>query len=152
MKKIALKINRGPHLALGLMSGTSHDGVSAALVRINERRRPPVELLSFKTYPYAASFRKRLLRACMPGGADAGEIAQLNFGLGRAFAGAVLNLVRSAGIPIEQLSFIGSHGHTVHHLPPRAARRKSIPSTLQLGETAVIAALTGVPVVADFRP
>jgi anhydro-N-acetylmuramic acid kinase len=152
MSKIALKIDRGPHLALGLMSGTSHDGVSAALVRIDERRRPPVELLSFKTYSYEARFRARLLRACTPDGPGAGEIAQLNFGLGRAFAGAALNLVRSAGVPLEDVSYIGSHGHTFFHLPPRSARHGAIPSTLQLGESAVIAALTGVPVVADFRP
>ncbi|HKD69947.1 MAG TPA: anhydro-N-acetylmuramic acid kinase [Candidatus Binataceae bacterium] len=152
MKKIALKIERGPHLAVGLMSGNSHDGVSAALVRIQERRRTPVELLSFKTYPYDTRFRARLLAAGGPGRPGVAEISQLNFGLGRAFAGAALNLVRSAGVPIEELSFIGSHGHTFFHLPPRAANRGAIPSTLQLGEPAVIAALTGVPVVADFRP
>jgi anhydro-N-acetylmuramic acid kinase len=152
MKKIALKIEGGPHLALGLMSGTSHDGVSAALIRIDERRRPPIALISFRTYPYAARFRARLLKACAPNGPGAGEIAELNFGLGRAFASAALNLVRGAGVPIQEVSFIGSHGHTFFHLPPRSARRGAIPSTLQLGESAVIAALTGVPVVADFRP
>jgi anhydro-N-acetylmuramic acid kinase len=152
MKKIALKISRGPHLAVGLMSGTSHDGVSAALIRIDERRHPPVELLSFRTYTYAARFRTRLLKACTPDGPGAGEIAELNFGLGRAFASAALNLVRSAGVPIREVSFVGSHGHTFFHQPPRSARRGAIPSTLQLGESAVIAALTGVPVVADFRP
>ncbi len=152
MTKITCKISRGPHLAVGLMSGTSHDGVSAALIRIDERRRPPVELLSFKTYPYAARFRARLLKACTPGGPGVAEIAQLNFGLGRAFASAALNLVRIAGVPIQEVSFIGSHGHTFFHMPPRSVRRGAIPATLQLGETAVIAALTGVPVVADFRP
>jgi anhydro-N-acetylmuramic acid kinase len=151
MRKIALKISRGPHLAVGLMSGTSHDGVSAALIRIDQRRRPPVELLAFKTYAYADPFRARLLKACTPDGPGAGEIAQLNFGLGRAFAGATLNLVRGAGVPIEDVSYIGSHGHTFFHLPPSAARRGAIPSTMQLGEASVIAALTGVPVVADFR-
>jgi anhydro-N-acetylmuramic acid kinase len=153
MKKIALRISRGPHLAVGLMSGTSHDGVSAALVRIDERRRrPPVELLAFRTYPYAASFRARLLKACSAQGTGAREIGELNFGLGRAFASAALNLVRAAGVPVQELSFIGSHGHTFSHVPPNSARRGAIPSTLQLGESAVIAALTGVPVVADFRP
>jgi anhydro-N-acetylmuramic acid kinase len=152
MRKIAIKISRGPHLAVGLMSGTSHDGVSAALIRIDERRRPPVELLAFKTYPYADRFRRRLLAACGPDGPGAAEIAELNFGLGRAFGSAALNLVRGAGVAVEELSFIGSHGHTFFHLPPGSARRGAIPSTLQLGEAAVIAALTGVPVIDDFRP
>ena len=152
MKKITLKISRGPHLAVGLMSGTSHDGVSAALVRIDERSRPAVELLAFKTYPYLSRFRTRLLAAGNQGAAGADELAELNFGLGRAFANAALNLVRGAGVPIEDLSFIGSHGHTFFHLPPGRARRGAIPSTLQLGESALIAAVTGVPVVNDFRP
>jgi anhydro-N-acetylmuramic acid kinase len=134
------------------MSGTSHDGISAALVRIDEHRRPPVELLAFKTYPYANRFRVRLLAAGRPDGAGAREIAELNFGLGRALGNAALNVARSAGVPIAEVSFIGSHGHTFFHLPPGRAPRATIPSTLQLGESAVIAALTDVPVVADFRP
>ena len=152
MKKITLKISHGPHLAVGLMSGTSHDGVSAALVRIDERGRPAVQLLAFKTYPYLTRFRRRLLAAGNAGAVGADELAELNFGLGRAFANAALNLVRGAGVPIKDLSFIGSHGHTFFHLPPGRAWRGAIPSTLQLGESAVIAAVTGVPVVNDFRP
>ena len=131
MKKIALRISRRPHLAVGLMSGTSHDGVSAALIRIDERRRPAIELLAFKTFPYLSRFRARLLAAGNQGAAGADELAELNFGLGRAFANAALNLVRGAGVPVQKLSFIGSHGHTFFHLPPRRARRGKIPSTPQ---------------------
>lgn len=149
MTKIKLVAGRGPHLAIGLMSGTSHDGVSAALVRIDERRRPQAELLGFRTYPYSRGFRNRLLRACTEALVGAGEISALNFALGRAFARAALDLARRAATPPARLSFIGSHGHTFFHLPPR---RGELPSTLQLAEPAVIAALTGVPVIADFRP
>jgi anhydro-N-acetylmuramic acid kinase len=55
-------------------------------------------------------------------------------------------------MPLKRLSFIGSHGHTFSHLPPRSVRSGETPSTLQLGEAAVIAATTGVPIIADFRP
>ena len=153
MKKIALKISRGPHLAVGLMSGTSHDGVSAALIRIDERRQPGGRIAGVQNL----SVPEPVSRPAARGGQcrerlGADELAELNFGLGRAFANAALNLVRGAGVPVKELSFIGSHGHTFFHLPPGRARRGTIPSTLQLGESAVIAAVTGVPVVNDFRP
>jgi len=134
------------------MSGTSHDGVSAALVEIDPRRRRQVRQLSFRTYPFRPAFRARLMRASAGEKVGSGELSAINFGLGRALAHAALNLARAAGVAPEQISFIGSHGHTVFHLPPRRARRSDIPSTLQLGEPAIIAGLTGIPVVADFRP
>src|SRR5947208_6347734 len=110
--RMKVSLGSGPHLAIGLMSGTSHDGVSAALVRIDERRRPAARLLAFKTYPYSAKFRRRLMRATSAEPVGSGEISALNFGLGRAFAHAAVNLARSAGTPLQRISFIGSHGHT----------------------------------------
>src|SRR5947208_10759821 len=92
------------------------------------------------------------MRATSAEPVGSGEISALNFGLGRAFAHAAVNLARGAGTPLQRISFIGSHGHTFFHLPPGRARRGDIPSTLQLGESAVIAATTGAPVIADFRP
>ncbi|MGH7934776.1 MAG: anhydro-N-acetylmuramic acid kinase [Candidatus Binataceae bacterium] len=139
------------HYAAGLMSGTSHDGVSAALVTIDERRAAPVRLVTFETYPYPPKFRARLLAAADTG-LGAGEISQLNFAVGRALGAAALAIAKRANVPLRRLSFIGSHGHTFFHLPPRRATHREIASTLQLGESAVIAAMTGVPVVADFRP
>ena len=147
-----IEINPGAQLALGLMSGTSHDGISAALVEIDQARAPQVKLLAFRTYPYDPRFRRRLLAASGGEAVGAGELSALNFGLGRASAHAALNLTRTAGVTPEQLAFIGSHGHTFFHLPPRRARGSQIPSTLQMGESAVIAALTGVTVVDNFRP
>lgn len=152
-KKISLGLNHArSHYAVGLMSGTSHDGVSAALVNIDERRTPPVRLVRFATFPYAPNFRARLLAASANANLGAGEISQLNFALGAALGRAALAISRRAHIAPARLSFIGSHGHTFFHLPPRRAERGETPSTLQLGESAVIAAMTGAPVVADFRP
>ncbi len=173
-------------LAIGLMSGTSHDGISAALVKLTESvERPRCELLGFATYPYSDSLRKRLLAATdqpddpgyvfdeasgtesFPGGASyqtnefsrgigtpstKQELSSLNFLLGRALGQAALKLMRKMRVQPADLCFIASHGHTFFHLPPSRARQGQVASTLQLGEPAVIAALTGVPVVADFRP
>jgi len=138
--------------AIGLMSGTSHDGISAAIVEINSATNPPARLIAFRSYPYAAGLRARLLRAAGGLGVGTPEISTLNFDLGRAFGRAALDISRRARIPRARISFIGSHGHTVFHLPPRTAGRGQTPSTLQLGESAVVAAMTGVAVVSDFRP
>jgi anhydro-N-acetylmuramic acid kinase len=141
-----------PHLAIGLISGTSHDGISAALVALDERRTPPLRLLAAGSYPYPDALRSRLLSASSGTEGGSSEISQLNFLLGQTLGKVAFKLARRASIDLKRLIFIGSHGHTFHHLPPRRARRGETPSTLQLGEPAVIAALTGVPVVADFRP
>ncbi|MGH7915391.1 MAG: anhydro-N-acetylmuramic acid kinase [Candidatus Binataceae bacterium] len=156
MSKVELHLDGSRHLAVGLMSGTSHDGVSAALIRIDERECPPTHLLAFRTYPYTAKFRARLLAASSDGQdpasrIGAGGLSTLNFELGRIFGMATMRVVRAARVSIRRLSFIGSHGHTFFHLPPGRAGRGAA-STLQLAEAAVIAAMTGTPVVADFRP
>ncbi len=156
MSKVTVHLDGPAHLAVGLMSGTSHDGVSAALVRIDARKSPPTRLLAFRTYPYTAEFRSRLLAASSDGQdpasrLGAGGLSTLNFDLGRIFGTAAMRLMRATRVSTRRLSFIGSHGHTFFHLPPRHARRGTA-STLQLAEPAVIAAMTGVPVVADFRP
>lgn len=141
-----------PYHAIGLISGTSHDGISAAVVAIDERRSPPLQVLAFRSFPYRSALRERLLKASAGDGVGTSEIAQLNFALGHSFADAATKIAIEADTPLNRLDFIGSHGHTFYHLPPGRAGRGETPSTLQLGEPAVIAATTGVPVVADFRP
>ncbi len=79
-------------------------------------------------------------------------VSTLNFELGKIFGAAAIKIARVANISMDRISFIGSHGHTIFHLPPRSATRGQTPSTLQIGESSVIAAMTGLPVVADFRP
>jgi anhydro-N-acetylmuramic acid kinase len=152
MSGVTISLERGPVRAIGLMSGTSHDGVSAAVVEIDERRRPPARTLAFRTWRYPKELRARLLAAAVDKSVSAGALSSLNFELGAAFAKAALAVAREAAVPIAKIAFIGSHGHTFFHLPPRRTRRGETASTLQLGESAVIAAATGVPVVADFRP
>ncbi len=153
MSRIRLLLDRtGPYYAIGLISGTSHDGISAAVATIDERQSPPLKVLGYKTFPYRQSLRARLLTASAGTGVGTSEIAQLNFALGRAFGDAAMQIAKSVPIELKRISFIGSHGHTFYHLPPGRAARGETPATLQLGESAVIAAMTDVPVVADFRP
>src|SRR5271156_6253725 len=151
MSAIKLRLDRGKVFAIGLMSGTSHDGVSAAVVELDERSRPPARLIAFRTFLYAARLRQELLAASANEKVGAAAISTLNFALGREFGRAAIEIARRARIAMSDIAFIGSHGHTFFHLPPRRAARGQIASTMQLGESAVIAAATGVPVVADFR-
>ena len=127
-------------LAIGLMSGTSLDGVSAALVRISGTA-PDVALLAFHQEPYDARERGQIIDAIARGGAR--DLAVLHVALAERFAGAALQLLASAKTAPRQLSFVASHGQTIWHEPGKA--------TLQLGDPAVIAERVGVRVVSDFR-
>ena len=127
-------------LAVGLMSGTSLDGVSAALVRISGTA-PDVALVAFHQEPYDARERGQIIDAIARGGAR--DLAVLHVALAERFAGAALQLLASAKTAPRQLSFVASHGQTIWHEPGRA--------TLQLGDAAVLAERLGVRVVSDFR-
>jgi len=127
-------------LAVGLMSGTSLDGVSTALVRLED---DPLDarLVAFRQEPYERQEREAIVEAIGRGGAQ--QLALLHVALGERFAGAVLELLARAKVSPRELAFVASHGQTVWHEPGRA--------TLQLGDPAVIAERVGVPVVSDFR-
>ncbi len=140
-----------PQAYVGLMSGTSLDGVTAAVVRFPERKTRGarggtrvgfgVELLAHVQHAYNSGQRTRL-RAAMSEG-TAREYCRLGFDLGAWFADAAVEAIARARISREEIRAIGSHGHTIWHEPPH--------STWQLGETAVIAERTGIDAVGDFR-
>jgi len=133
---------------VGLMSGTSLDGVDAAVVRLEgEGERPEWELLSYRSTPYGRTFRERLRRACESGSPR--RLSALDFELGRRFGDAVREAIEERGIAPGAVEAIGSAGQTVWHAPP--GRDGPRGHTLQLGEAAVIAEETGCPVVSDFR-
>lgn len=140
-------------LCLGLISGTSVDGIDAALVRIDGHGRGArVALVAFATFPYPEALRVELLALYDDSRNAVARLCSLNFAVGERFADAALALCRQAGLDPAEVSVIGSHGQTVWHQPaadPDAPL--STPSTLQIGEPAVIAARTGVTTVGDFR-
>jgi anhydro-N-acetylmuramic acid kinase len=141
-------------LAIGLMSGTSADGVDAALVQIaDDAGSIHLDLHGFHTLPFPAGMREAILTASDPRTGTVDLLCRLNVALGEVFADAALEVSRRAGIAISKVDLIGSHGQTVQHLPePSPLGGYPICATLQLGEPSVIAERTGVMTVADFRP
>lgn len=135
----------GPHGAsvyVGLMSGTSLDGISAAAVRFDERDgRLHGELIAYRSSSYTTAQREALLEAMQS--ASAADYTRLAFDLGTWLAEAAVAVIADAGVGRKEIAAIGSHGQTLWHSPPH--------STWQLGESAVIAERTGIDVVADFR-
>lgn len=139
---------------IGLISGTSLDGVDAALVQIHDHGlETKLDLLHFITFPYPVGLKDTLLRVSTPGKGSVDEICRLNVLLGEIFADAVKALLDDASVDPASIDLIGSHGQTVQHLPkPRSDYDYLTRSTLQLGEPSVIAKRTGMVTVADFRP
>lgn len=145
-------------LLVGLMSGTSLDGVDAALVSVlGEPRKPKPRLLAFITVPYPKKLRARLLAVAGGKPVPSGEISELNFLVGECFAKAALEVCDTGKVRPGRLAGIGSHGQTIFHCGPgrgslsRGRDSGAVASTLQIGESAVIAERTGAPVVSDFR-
>jgi anhydro-N-acetylmuramic acid kinase len=127
------------------MSGTSADGIDAVVAELKGCGRGlGARLRAHVHTPFPVKFRQHVLHACLHGTVT--EICELNFALGERFADAALAVIREAGLKPAQITAIGSHGQTVHHLP-----NAKHPSTLQIGEPCVIAERTGITTVADFR-
>jgi len=151
-------------VVLGLMSGTSVDGIDAALVEIEghggEPQRPRLRLLAFETYPFPANLRERVFRLFDPATARIEEVCQLDFLLGELFAAAALAMLRQHGIPADGVDLVGAAGQTVWHDPEPAEVQLatewsgevlSSRSTLALGQSAVIAERTGILTIGDLR-
>jgi anhydro-N-acetylmuramic acid kinase len=147
-------MTRKSALVLGLMSGTSADGIDVALARISGA--PPhlnAKLLHHTSINFPPQLRKEILRVAEQQPISAGDLSQLNFRLGEAFAEAALTACRRFRIATKKIALIGSHGQTIFHQGrpvPYLGRRTA--STLQIGEPSIIAARTGITTVADFRP
>ena len=175
---------------IGLMSGTSVDGIDAAIVEITGHNlETEVNLIAFETFPFPPDVPQRILALCQPDTSRVDDICEMNFYIGHLFAEAVKHILQKSGMRASDIHLIGSHGQTIHHLPgdpntdcnantirkgtgkeawkigrigsqpsplpplqplPTARNIKN-PSTLQIGEPAVIAHETGIPTIADFR-
>ena len=140
-------------LVAGIMSGTSVDGIDVALVEIQgEGFQQSVEPRAFHSIPYEPAVREAIFSVTNTE-AHVGRLSQVHFLLGRVYGQAVRDACRQSGIALTELELIGSHGQTVYHQPAASETGgQPVASTLQIGEPALIAELTGAPVVADFRP
>ena len=136
-------------LILGLMSGTSLDGMDCALTRITGR--PPalaVQLHSFSSFPFTPAQRSRIARACDPETGSVDQINALNFEIGDWLAASALAALTESNVRPETLDLVASHGQTIYHAIRAGGHR---PATLQIGDPSVIAHLTGVTTVGNFR-
>lgn len=134
------------------MSGTSADGVDAALVEIAEGAsdRPSIRLVRFRYEPFAPALRRRLFALFDPA-VSLLETAAMHVLLGRRFGQTAAALLREAGVAPAAVRVIGSHGQTVAHYPAGGPDGGGIPFTVQIGDPASIAEAAGVAVVSDFR-
>lgn len=138
-----------PRRIVGLISGTSADGVDAALVEVEGAGDTTrLRLLGFATRAYTPAFRARVLAL---GEATAAELLQVHYALGEEFARAALDVIEPAREQGLDVHLVGSHGQTARH-HPRSGEPGARAASLQLAEPAVIAERTSLPVVADFRP
>ena len=181
MDRIVRLRAKGSLRVAGLMSGTSADGVTVAVVKVgrggtatlgwptgrprpslasasrrdsrNRRACGDVKVEAFATYPYPPRLRRAILELCRAGTAQLEEVSQLNFILGEVFASALKRLAKESDIALESIDLVGSHGQTIYH-GPRGQRfgGRTVRSTLQIGEPSIIAERTGITTVADFRP
>ncbi len=139
-------------IVVGLMSGTSADGVDVAIVDIRgTQHRLRVKLKSFDSIPYSSTLRRRILAAAESG--RVAEICHLNVLIGEVFAKATSTVIQRAGLKPQQIKLIGTHGQTLHHLPQPKHEPGIGPirSTFQIGDPSVIAERTGITTIADFR-
>ncbi|MEE8126827.1 MAG: anhydro-N-acetylmuramic acid kinase [Nitrospirales bacterium] len=139
-------------IVVGLMSGTSADGVDAAVVDIQgTRHQLKVTLLGHYARPYSSALRQHVLQISEQGAVE--EICHLNVVLGEVFAKTALLAIKHHQVSLKRVSLIGSHGQTIHHRPTpvRETGIGPIRSTFQIGDPHVIAERTGIPTVSDFR-
>ncbi len=141
-------------LAVGLMSGTSLDGVDAALVELeSSRAKTKVTLKHAVSIPYEQTVRELLLAVCDVRTATVEQICQLNAYVAIHFANVVETLLDEAGVRTEEISFISSHGQTIYHIPKETGDASwDVAATLQIGDISYLSERTGLPVVGDFRP
>ncbi|MGL4109716.1 anhydro-N-acetylmuramic acid kinase AnmK [Clostridium sp. LP20] len=135
---------------IGLMSGTSLDGIDAALVNISGYGLDTnVELIAFDTYDIPTDIKDEIKEACLNISSSTALICSLNFKLGYLFSDAVKKICKKANISINNIEFVSTHGQTIYHIPK--AIDGYVPSSLQIGEPSIIAYENNVKVISNFR-
>ncbi len=136
------------------MSGTSVDGIDVAIAEFKMVEGfIKHKLLSFKKYDFPKAIRKKIFEVMSDSVPSTKNICQLNFELAYLYSDAVKKALKSSGLSRNKVFVIGSHGQTIYHIPQGTVEKgkRLIPSTFQIGDGSVIAELTGIPTVSDFR-
>lgn len=138
---------------VGLMSGTSLDGIDTALVKIADNDGDiQMDLVHFTSFNYPPDIQSHLLKLCHSNTAYLDMISKMNMYLGDVFADAVLKVIHESDMSKTDISLVSSHGQTIYHQPDvEWIGGKDITSTLQIGDIGVIAEKTGITTVGDFR-
>ncbi len=137
-------------LVIGIMSGTSLDGIDCALVEIegcglNTKIKP----LDFISVDMPLDIKQKIKDACDIDKSNVASICSLNFELGKLFGESALKLIKKANIKSDDIDFIASHGQTIYHIPENT--NEYVKSTLQIGDPSVISKITGCKVISNFR-
>jgi len=153
MRKLLSIIKKKKRKVIGLLSGTSADGIDACLVEISHlEKKIKVDQLGLKTFPFSANIQKELLKAADPTYQNLDEILRMDIALGEHFAEAVICLIKSLRLKSKDIDLIGSHGQTIRHFPKFApSLQREIRASFQIGNPSVIASRTGIITVGDFR-
>ncbi len=151
-KLLKLK-EKNPKLIIGLMSGTSADGVDVAVVRVfNSGTDTKVETVGWKTFEFEEGLKKMILKNSQPETSRVDEICRLNFLLAQIYVDSIFKTLDEFGIKPSEVDLIGSHGQTIQHLPGEVEMfGYKVKATLQIGDPGVIAKLSGIPTVGNFR-
>ncbi|OGO93816.1 MAG: anhydro-N-acetylmuramic acid kinase [Coxiella sp. RIFCSPHIGHO2_12_FULL_42_15] len=129
---------------IGLMSGTSLDAIDAALVEFLPQRK--INLLATHSQPIPPKLRAEILELCQPGSDSVHKLAKVDIALGNALAQSSMKLLERSHVPREKVVAIGSHGQTIRHVPDATP-----PFTIQIGDPNIIACVTNITTVGDFR-
>jgi len=142
-----------PKYIVGLMSGTSLDGVDAVLVELTGTGFSTFfKQLGFITYPFPEGLKEKLLENSNLNSGNVTDICRLNFLVALIYADAVKELCAKNNFPLDRIDLIGSHGQTIHHLPVKENYfGYEVAATLQIGDPSVLAKLLNIPVIGDFR-
>lgn len=141
-------ISKKNKLAVGLISGTSMDGIDTALLKISGCSiDTEIEIIDFLCPRYSTRSKNALEN--IETNFSIQKLSDLNFAIGKEFSNAASEIIKKNGFKNSQIDFIGSHGQTVFHKPP--SLNNNVTSTLQIGEIDVICEETGITTVGDFR-
>ncbi|MEM6326800.1 MAG: anhydro-N-acetylmuramic acid kinase [Bacteroidota bacterium] len=153
MSTLSSRLGPRKRIVAGIMSGTSLDGVDAAIVRLSGSGRDvQIETLGFASEPYDADLRERLAAQVEASTSDVRGLAVLHAALAERFAEVTRAALDTAGLTPADLDLVGSHGQTVQHVPEaETVGGYAIRATLQIGDPTRLAARLGAPVVADVR-
>ena len=153
IEKLIKLREKNPKIVVGLMSGTSADGVDVAVVEVlNAGRQTKVKTIGWKTFPFDEGLKKLNLKNSQPETSRVDEICRLNFLLAQIYADSIFKTLDELGINVSDVDLISSHGQTIQHLPGEVEiSGYKVKGTLQIGDPGVIAKLTGIPTVGNFR-